>query len=310
MTESAIIKFLSASFFTLMFLMSCGQQEPTSSSAPVPDNYEEEIDRWVEDRIETLKEPTGWMRLAGMFVLAGGDNSFGSGPDQDIQFPEGTIPSHAGTFSLQEDAVTISAANDVPINHNGEPVTEMVIFDGENAPALTYGSLEWHIIQRQDLIAVRLYNKENSKVDRFDGFGHYPTDPAWHLYADYNPNPAGSTIPIPNVLGQTDDVASPGTLTFRFNDETYSVEALEASDNRLFLIIGDETNQTETYQAGRYMYVDKPDESGRTIIDFNKIYNPPCSYTPYSTCQLPPSDNRLSLAITAGEKRPVNWSGL
>lgn len=304
------MKFLTTLFFILGLFTSCSTSETELGPAPVSDTYEEEIDLWVEQRIESLKEPTGWMRLAGMFVLEEGVNSFGSGQGQDVQFPEGTIPIHAGTFHLHGDSVTYRAADDVSITHTGEPIEEMVIFDGENAPALSYGSLEWHVIQRQDLIAIRLYNKENPKVDRFDGFERFPTDPKWRLYAQFDPNPPGSTMPISNVLGQVDDIPNPGTLTFRFSEQEYMLEALEASDNRLFLIVGDETNHTETYQAGRYMYVDLPDKSDRTIIDFNKIYNPPCAYSMYSTCQLPPEQNRLDLSITAGEKRPVNWTGI
>jgi uncharacterized protein (DUF1684 family) len=294
----------------ILLLASCNDSQQDLGTAPVPDNYAEEINIWDDERIETLKEPTGWMRLAGMFVLDDGENSFGSGPDRDVQFPGGTIPDNAGIFHLQDGKVEFTATDDVTITHDGKPVTEMNIFDGENAPPLQHGSLEWHVIQRQDLIAIRLYNKENPKVDMFDGFPRFPTDSEWHLNAQFEPNPQGTTIPITNVLGQVDQIPNPGSLTFRVNDQNYTIEALEVSDNRLFLIVGDETNQTDTYQAGRYIYVDAPDESGHTIIDFNKIYNPPCAYTVYSTCQLPPQQNRLDLTITAGEKRPVNWTGL
>ena len=310
MAGSAIMKTVTASLFALFILISCSQSKSDLGPAPVSDNYSEEIDLWVDDRIETLKEPTGWMRLAGMFILDEGVNSFGSGPDQDVQFPEETLPAHAGTFTLQNETIEFNAANGISITQNGKQVSNMVIFDGENTPALEYGHLEWYVIQRQDLIAIRLFNKQNPKVDQFDGFGRFPTDPKWSLLAQYEPNPTGSTIQITNVLGQVDEILNPGRLTFRFNDKVFTIEALDASDDRLFLVIGDETNQTETNQAGRYMYVDAPDESGRTVIDFNKIYNPPCAYTVYSTCQLPPSQNRLDLSITAGEKRPVNWTGL
>ncbi|MGM0460678.1 MAG: DUF1684 domain-containing protein [Bacteroidota bacterium] len=186
----------------------------------------------------------------------------------------------------------------------------MLIYDGEISPALQSGTLEWLVIQRQDLFAIRLYDKENEKVDQFTGFPRYPVQSDWHLKARCDSNPEGTTIPVTNVLGQVDRDSSPGTLTFRYDNKLFSVSALEASEERLFLIIGDETNQTETYQADRYMYVDKPGEDGYTTLDFNKLYNPPCAYTPYSTCQLPPRENRLSLAITAGEKRPVDWDGL
>ena len=302
-------RFLFIAIISLLVIAGCDTANKKMGPAPTPLDYREQIDAWVDQRIEDLKAPTGWMRLAGLYVLDEGENSFGSGPDQDISFPEGTIAGNAGSMILQDSVVTIRTNDDVQITHNGNTVDNMVIYDGENAPVLTSGSLEWFIIQRQDLIAVRLYNKENQKVDRFDGFDRYPTDPSWHLYAHFEPNPPGTTVSVPNVLGQVDEVAMPGTLSFSIDGEIYRIQAIDASNDRLFLIIGDETNETETYPAGRYMYVDKPDETGTTIIDFNKIYNPPCAYNPYSTCQLPPSQNRLDVAITAGEKRPVNWSG-
>lgn len=301
--------FIFIAIILLLMIAGCDTTTKRTGPAPTPPDYREQIDAWVDQRIEDLKAPTGWMRLAGLYVLDEGENSFGSGPDQDISFPEGTIARHAGSLILQDSVVTIRTSDGVQITHDGNPVDDMVIYDGDNAPVLNSGSLEWLIIQRQDLIAVRLYNKENPKVDQFDGFDRYPTDPSWHLYAHFEPNPPGTTVSVPNVLGQVDEVAMPGTLSFSIDGEEYRIQAIDASDDRLFLIIGDETNETDTYPAGRYMYVDKPDENGTTIIDFNKIYNPPCAYNPYSTCQLPPSQNRLDVAITAGEKRPVNWSG-
>ncbi len=293
-----------------VIITACGNPERELGPAPVSDNYEQEVQEWIDDRIETLKEPTGWLRLAGMFVLEEGENRFGSGSDQDIQFPEGTIPNYAGTFVLEDGIVEMITADGVEITSAGENVDQMTIYDGDEAPEISHGSLVWHVIQRQDLIAIRLYNTENQKADRFDGFGRYPIKSEWNLKARFDAHPAGTTIPVANVLGQTDDVGNPGSLIFEKDEETYTLEALDSSSGRLFLIVGDKTNQTETYQAGRFMYVDYPDENGYTTIDFNKIYNPPCAYNLYTTCQLPPPSNRLDLSITAGEIRPEGWEGL
>ncbi len=291
-------------------LISCGDPSKELGPAPVSENYEEEVSQWIDDRIETLKEPTGWLRLAGMYVLEEGENSFGSGSDLDVQFPKGTIAEQAGTFILENKQVQMRVADGVTVTAENSPVTNMTIYDGENAPEIQHGSLEWHAIQRQELIAIRLFNKENEKADRFEGFDRYPIDPAWNLKARFVTKPEDATIPVPNVLGQTDDVRNPGTIIFQKEGETHSLEALESSTGRLFLIVGDLTNLTETYQAGRFIYIDYPDETGFTTIDFNKIYNPPCAYNLHTTCQLPPSTNRLDLSITAGELRPVDWQGL
>lgn len=292
----------------ILFLCACTRTD--LGQAPLPDDYQEQFDEWQESRMESLTNPTGWMRLAGMYWLEEGENSFGSGTQVDIKFPEGTMPEYAGEFILSEGNVLLQAANGVEFIHDGESFQQKEIYNGEEALSVEYGSLEWLIIEREDLIGIRLYNNDNPKVDSFTGFERYPLDPQWHLKAKFIPADEGDTISIVNVLGQLVDTPTPGSIEFMKDGEIYTLDALEGTD-QMFLIVGDLTNRTESYQAGRYIYIDYPDEGDNyTIIDFNKIYNPPCSYNLFTTCQLPPVQNRLELEITAGEKRPQDWEGL
>jgi uncharacterized protein (DUF1684 family) len=278
--------------------------------AEIPENYSQEIEKWKSERVASLKEPTGWLRLAGMFILNEGENSFGSSPEADHTFPDSLLPDIAGSFILEDSRVTMVVNNGVDIMHDGNVVKEFLLYDGENTPSVTYKSLEWFVIVREEVIAIRLYNKDNAKADAFSGFPSYPVNPEWSRRARFIPNPDSSTISIVNVLGQIVDYPSPGTLEFTIQGNVYTLDALD-SDDDMFIIAGDQTNKTETYPAGRYIYVDYPEAgSDITTIDFNKIYNPPCAYTRYSTCQLPPSQNRLAVAIEAGEKKPIHWSGL
>ncbi len=295
---------------TLLSLLMIACSRSDLGKAPLPDDYQEQFNEWQDSRMESLTNPTGWMRLAGMYWLEEGENSFGTGDQADIKFPDGTLPEYAGEFILANGKVTLKAANGVEFIHVGESFQQKEIFDGEEALSIQYGSLEWLVIKREDLIGIRLYNKDNPKVDAFTGFERYPLNPEWHLKAKFIPAEDGETISIVNILGQLVDTPTPGTIEFMKNGEIYTLDALEGTD-QMFLIVGDLTNQTETYQAGRYIYIDYPEEgSDYTIIDFNKIYNPPCSYNLFTTCQLPPIQNRLDLEITAGEKRPQNWEGL
>lgn len=289
-----------------------GCQKKELGPAEVSENYVQEVEDWKQERVESIKSPTGWLRLAGMFWLDEGDNSFGSGENQDIQLPEGTIPDEAGTFVYENGQVTMNVADDVIMTHNGERVSEMVLFDGENedTPHVQHESLEWFVIKRGDMVGIRLYNKENEQADQFSGFDSYPIDEKWNRRARFIPNPEGTTISIVNVLGQEEDLESPGVLEFSIDGEIFTLDAIDSDDN-MFMIVGDETNQTETYQAGRYIYVDFPEDGSQyTTIDFNKIYNPPCAYSVFTTCQLPPPQNQLDVAIAAGEKRAENWQGL
>jgi hypothetical protein len=138
----------------------------------------------------------------------------------------------------------------------------------------------------------------------FVGIDRYPVSLAWRVQAHFEPHPAGKTLDIVNVTGSLDATPNPGLLHFTFDGEPYSLEALEGTDTQLFLIIADRTSGRDTYGAGRFVYVDLP-KDGRTVIDFNQAYNPPCAFTAYSTCPLPPPENRLDLAVTSGERRPI-----
>jgi uncharacterized protein len=298
-----------ASFALLIVLITnCSRDD--LGPAPIAEDYPREVEEWMQQRIETLSDSTGWLRLAGMYWLEEGENIFGSGENADIRFPDGTIPEIGGTFSLENGRVTINSAPGVTITHQGGQVSDFVLYDGDEFPEVEHGTLIWHVIVRDDLTGIRLYNKENQKADEFTGFPRYDIDPKWHVKAKYIPNPEGTTVSIVNVLGQQIDAPSPAILEFKIDGEIFTLDAFENS-TRMFVIVGDETNRTETYQAGRYMYIDYPEDGNNyTIIDFNKIYNPPCAYNAFTTCQLPPMQNRLDVAITAGEKRPVNWDGL
>lgn len=290
-----------------MLFSACNQHNP--GPAPVPENYIETISEWKEYRVNVLKGPTNWLRLDGIYWLEEGENSFGSGENQDLQFPEGTIPGFAGIITLDEGIVSMKVADGITITHEGDPVQEMVLFDGENRPRVEHYDLEWFIDSRGDNHGVRLYNKDNPKADAFEGFPAYPLDPDWHLQARFVPNSDSTTINVDNVLGEVLERYSPGNIEFVIDGTLYSVIAFEGNTG-LFIIFSDETNRTETYHAGRYITIPFPGEDGNTVIDFNKAYNPPCAFNKFTTCQLPPPQNRLGAAITAGEKRPVNWDGL
>lgn len=294
----------------ILFLAGCEQSE--LGKATVPENYDQHIEEWKQSRVETLKAPTGWLRLAGMYILEEGENTFGSGEGMDVRFPEGKIASHAGSFILNDNEVMMELRDGVEVYHDERPIPSgKIIYSEDTSLELEHDDLHWFVIQRQDLFAIRLYNKDNEKADNFTGFPRYETDESWRLNARFIPNPEGTAIPILNVLDQIEPIDSPGVLEFEVDGERYTIDALSSADGRLFLIVGDETNRSETYQAGRYMYIDPPEDgSDYTVIDFNKIYNPPCAYNTHTTCQLPPPQNRLDLAITAGEKRPVDWEGL
>lgn len=290
-----------------LLIISCN--EPELGQASLPDNYEESINEWKEYRVDVLTGPTNWLRLHAIYWLNEGDNTFGSAEENNITFPEGTIPDTAGVFILSDNTVTMKVSDGVAITHEGEDVSDFTLFDGENRPRVQHNDLEWFIDSRGDEHGIRLYNKDNPKADAFDGFPFYPLKPDWHLKALFIPNSDSTTVTVDNVLEEKVDLVSPGNIRFEIDGQTHEMIAFEANSG-LFIMFNDETNGSETYHAGRYMIIPFAGEDGYTLLDFNKAYNPPCAFNTFTTCNLPPPENRLEVAIRAGEKTPVEWEGL
>ena len=265
--------------------------------------YQAEIDKWHAERIADLKSDNGWLNLAGLYWLQEGINTFGSSEANHVVFPAGSMAEEAGYFLVKNGTVRMEAKPEIAITVNDQPVRSVEIFhpDSSRSVQVAHGSLRWFVIKRDDQVGIRLRDLSSEAKQKFTGIERYPVDVAWRLEAEFTPTP-GKTIDITNVLGQTVAQDSPGVLSFEHEGSKYSIDALDGGKDELFLIFGDSTNQDETYPSGRYLYVKRPDPSGKVIIDFNKSYNPPCAFTPYATCPLPPRQNLLSTYVRAGEK--------
>lgn len=290
--------------FMLLLATACQTRHETKID---PIAYAAEIENWHAERINSLKSDNGWLNLAGLFWLQEGINTFGSDSSNSIVFPKGKIASQAGFFLVKNGTVQLHASPDVDILSNNIRIAEQQIFhpDSTQQPILTHSTLQWFVIKRDDQLGIRLRDLKSPEVEQFTGIERYEVDPAWRVVAKLETPLSPKTIDITNVLGQTIAQKSPGTLVFDWQNKTYRLDALEEG-TELFIIFGDSTNASETYPAGRYLYAQPPGPDGTTILDFNKAYNPPCAFTPYATCPLPPLQNVLPLAVRAGEK---NYQG-
>ncbi|MCH8495325.1 MAG: DUF1684 domain-containing protein [Balneolales bacterium] len=289
-----------------LFFASCTSDKDLGA-VEMTSSYNDEVEDFYEYRRGRLTEPFGWLRLTGMYWLEEGENTFGSGSDNDIVFPEVYIPERAGSFWLEGDSVQILVKPEAPVTIEDLPVRpdrKVLFFSEDLSPMANQGSLHWRVIRRDDLLGIRLYNTDNEVVDAFTGFDRYEVDPKYNVKARFRAHEEPTTVSVVNVLGQESEVNSPGRLHFHLDGEPFSLIALEGND-RMFLILGDKTNRSETFQGGRYMYIDYPEDgSDITSIDFNKAYNPPCAFSEYTTCQFPPRENILETFVRAGEKRP------
>jgi uncharacterized protein (DUF1684 family) len=268
--------------------------------------YIKSIKQWREKRIERLKSETGWLNLVGLYWLNEGKNTFGSARDNDIMFPE-NAPPHIGTFSLDSGKVTVQINPDVKVTAGSLPIVNMQLKDdlSDSTTILSFGSFRWFIINRDGKYGVRLRDLNAPLVKEFEGIEIYPINEEWKIIAKYEPYPAPELIDIPNIIGSVEKDTVEGRLSFTIDGKRYTLDPV-SEGNEFFIIFADETNGEETYGAGRFLYSSKPDPQGNVEIDFNKAYNPPCAFTKYATCPLPPEQNYLHLRVTAGEKKYGN----
>ncbi len=274
---------------------------------PATAAYVEEIETWRTERVEGLTRSGGWLTLAGLHWLDEGENSFGSDPSNDVVFPEGKAPAVMGTLVLNDGALRMVLQGGIEVTSNGHPVGSMVLYhDGDEeheATMLAHGSLSWYAIKRGERIGIRVKDSESKDLVEFKGIDNYSVDPALRIEGVLEPRESGDTIEITNVLGAVSQERSPGTLVFEIDGQKLGLDGIAYDeDDDLFVVFGDRSNGKETYGGGRFLVVERPGDDGKVVIDFNKAYNPPCAFTKYATCPLPPEQNVLPVAIRAGEK--------
>ena len=271
------------------------------SQIPFPDDttYIKALKAWHQKRIESLKSENGWLNLAGLFWLEEGQNTFGKADNNQIVFPKGSAK--MGTFTLNKGEVTIDIDPKAEVLVNNERVSKLKIFPAEKPMILKSGSLRWFVIKRGDKYGIRLRDLESDELKHFTDIETYTIDTNWRIKAKFEPAFVGKTIDITDVLGQVTPQPSPGTLVFSINGQVYRLDVLDDGDE-FFILLADETSAKETYGGGRFLYTNKPDADGNVELDFNKAINPPCAFTMFATCPLPPKQNRLPIAIAAGEK--------
>ena len=267
--------------------------------------YHKEIEKWRNGRLARLTSEDGWLTLAGLFWLKKGENTLGSDPSNDIVLSQSKAPRSVGSLWLDKGDVRLEARPGAGVTHAGEPVSTLVLrSDADEEPtSVNLGTLSLHIIKRGEHLGLRVKDKENPARLHFAGLEYYPVNPKWRIEARFEPYDPPKTLPIVNILGMVENETSPGAFAFEVEGKPYRLDAvLEKGSEEFFIIFADQTNGKETYGAGRFLYAAPPNAGGRVVVDFNKAYNPPCALTSYTTCPLPPPQNRLPFRVEAGEK--------
>ncbi|MDB6167875.1 MAG: hypothetical protein JWM88_739 [Verrucomicrobia bacterium] len=273
--------------------------------AAEPDaDYSREMEAWRNARVTQLTKPDGWLTLIGLHFLTAGENTVGSAADNAVVLAKG--PAHIGTLTMAEDGrVKAVFEPGLGVKVNGEEVLASNLKDDSHGPSdvVTTGTLAILVIDRGGKKALRVKDSEAERRTGFLGIDYFPIDPGWRIEADWVAFEKPREVPIHNIIGNVSSAMILGKAVF--TREGHTIELLPIQDDPegvLFFVISDRTSGLETYGAARFLYA-APPVAGKVLLDFNKAQNPPCAFTPYATCPLPPKENQLPIAVNAGEKK-------
>ncbi len=290
-------------------LAGCAADRPTrppNLDDPFLTPHEVDVLEWRQRRHERLSEPYGWLSLVGLEFLADGEYRVGSGDDNEIIVTAG--PRHWGSLQVVGDQAWFATAAGANVRVDGRLVDEAELYtadDDRPATLIESGSVQMQLLRRGDGLALRVRDSASPVLTGFTGLGYFPVDTGWRIEARWIEHPAERTLLIANVLGELINEPNPGLAEFERDGRSFGLEAVDAGD-QLWFIFADRTSGRETYGLGRFLYAAKPQPGADTVIlDFNKAYNPPCAFTEFTTCPLPPPENRLDIRVEAGELTPA-----
>ena len=277
-----------------------------------PDAWQRDLQTWRAVHEKSISAPDGWLSLVALDWLRTGINSAGSDPASQIRLPA-SAPAHLGLFTVSGSTVQLlSPAGGFPagLTINGQPAREGALSTSDSAPSvLTLGSISIAVMERAGRYAVRIKDSASPARAAFHGLNWFPPNPKLVVLARWVPYHPPQMAEIPTALGNSLHLPAPGVAVFMIDDEVVQLEPVveDPQSRSLLFILRDQTSTTSTYPGGRFLHTQIPDhgldQPGTLVLDLNRLENPPCAYTPYATCPLPPQKNRLGVAIEGGEKR-------
>ncbi len=265
-----------------------------------PDRYRADVETWRAQHEQDYREE--YVVLGGLFFLHPGTNTAGSAPSNDVVLPA-RAPASIGQFVLNDGVVRFEPAAGAGVTLGGRPVAAPLGLrdDFDEPDELVVGDLTMWVHQSGDRRAIRLRDPQSDAARSFAGFTWFPIDPAYRVVGRLIKDPESTTLRVATLSGDYADYTSEGVVEFTLHGETRRLRPMTTEPNRFFFVFRDGTSGKDTYEAARFLYSDLR-EDGTTVLDFNEAYNPPCSFNPYTTCPIPPPENRLDVPIRAGEK--------
>ncbi len=281
-----------------------------ASAWPADIAYVKSVEDWRARTEKSLRKDNGWLTLAGRYVMKEGDNTFGTGEKNDIVFPKGLGPERMGTVTVEPGRVTVKLEPGLTMVKDGIAMTDKVMgTDTENRDWVAMGRAAFHVIEREGRYILRLADNESEVRKHFGGRVWYGVDESYRVPAKFVAYKPARKIAIVNVIDEVSDEPVPGYVEFKLKGRTYRLDAL-GEDEGLFIILRDQTAGETTYRPGRFLFIEKTPKPGEKFtLDLNRIYNPPCAFSEFTTCPLPPRQNILKVRIDAGEKYPPRKLG-
>ncbi|HEU5087443.1 MAG TPA: DUF1684 domain-containing protein [Roseiflexaceae bacterium] len=264
--------------------------------------YLAELEEWRRHMDESLRSELSWLALAGLFWLQDGPNTIGSDPASDVALPQRKAPLHVGVLHKEAQGVWMEPAPGVDVRVNGEPCERRLLRDDTQPTVdqVSIGSITFVVLQRGARVGIRVWDRTNPRRQSFEGRRWYEPQAAFRVAGRFERHDPPGTIDIPNVLGDVEARENPGAVAFTIDGRALRLEGVASGERSLFIIFRDQTSGNETYGVGRFLYL-KINDDDTVEVDFNRAYNPPCAFTEYATCPMPPRANHLPVAIRAGE---------
>jgi uncharacterized protein (DUF1684 family) len=295
-----------AALAVLTFLPAVSAQQPYSEKDELA---------WRAQHVADLQKPDGWLALVGLEWLQPGDSSIGSAADNKIHLPA-DAPAHVAILRFSENIITLVPPKEgfpSGLKVDGTPAKEQVLRadqdkDKQNS-RVSFGTMNFYVIRRADEVAVRVKDTKSPALQEFHALNWYRADGAYRVIAKWTPYNPAKNITLARLVGKSYSLRVPGVAEFNLQGKTFRLEPVleDPSNPKLFFILKDTTSSETTYPACRFLYTGIPDhgldQPGELVLDFNHLENPPCAYTSFATCPLPPAGNRLPIALPVGEQR-------
>lgn len=282
-----------------VILASCSQSGANFDTSA----HAQDVLEWRVGRMQRLKDPYGYLTQIGLYWLETGTSSFGSAETNDVVF-DGNAPPDIGVFTVTDEGISMTVSPGIDVRSDGVQVAEIEVAADttDHGVTITYGSLAWTVVERAGRYGVRLRDFEHPFVESFGPLPYFDIDSSYRVEATLRRYDEPKIVNVGTVIeGLGYHPSSPGVVEFEIGGQSFELEAYTSGDS-LFYVFGDRTSEDATYGAGRFLYSTTPGEDGKTVLDFNKSYSPPCAFNDFSTCPVASPRNRLPIRIEAGEK--------